>query len=107
MRSSPAWALADDTSALGALPHDTRERAALGLRLAGALWRFWRARGYLGEGRAWLDAALAQAAERPDGAAGAPGALLRAKALKGASVLARDQGDYRRATALGVVAYRE
>jgi len=32
---------------------ETRE-AALGLRLAGALWRFWYARGYLSEGREWL-----------------------------------------------------
>jgi predicted ATPase/DNA-binding CsgD family transcriptional regulator len=60
------------------------------LRLASALWNFWLARGYLGEGRRWLEEALAI------GGAGA----LRAKALHGAGVLAHYQGDYVQATAL-------
>jgi len=94
-------ALADDTSAQSALPHETHERGASGPRLAGALWRFWRARGYLGEGRAWLDAALARTAAWGDATTAAPVAPLHAKVLRGASVLARDQGDYQRATALG------
>ena len=33
--------------------------AAEGLRLASALWRFWFQRGYLREGRSWLEALLA------------------------------------------------
>jgi tetratricopeptide (TPR) repeat protein len=48
------------------------------LQLSGALWRFWLARGYLEEGRRWLEAALA-------GDGGEP--LARAKALLGAGVL--------------------
>jgi predicted ATPase len=36
-----------------------RGEAAAGLRLGGALWRFWRTRGYLTEGRAWLVELLA------------------------------------------------
>lgn len=101
LRAALAWALVDDdTSAQSALPYDPRGCAALGLRLAGALWRFWRVRGYLSEGRAWLDAALARPPAR-GGTTALSDAAARVKALRGASVLARDQGDYRRATALG------
>jgi tetratricopeptide (TPR) repeat protein len=76
------------------------------LRLAGALFAFWDFRGYLREGREWLEAALARSGglpgarsvgehdpgsetdgERPEGAA-------RAKALYGAGALALFQGDY-------------
>jgi len=68
---------------------------ARGVRLAGALWRFWYVRGHLSEGRAWLDGLLALTTndEGPD-------AAVRAKALTGAGVLANIQGDYDRATAL-------
>jgi predicted ATPase/class 3 adenylate cyclase/DNA-binding CsgD family transcriptional regulator len=66
--------------------------AETALRLASALWGFWLARGYLGEGRRWLDEALATVD-------GAP-ATVRAKALHGAGVLAHYQGDYDRAEAL-------
>jgi predicted ATPase/transcriptional regulator with XRE-family HTH domain len=66
--------------------------AEMGLRLAGALWRFWLMRGHFHEGRAWLEGALAGA----EGAA--PNA--RAEALQGAGVLAAEQGDYGRAAAL-------
>ncbi len=70
--------------------------SALGLRLAGALWRFWYVRGHLSEGRAWLDGllALTTSDREPDVAA------IRAKALTGAGVLANIQGDYDRATVL-------
>jgi predicted ATPase/Tfp pilus assembly protein PilF len=63
-----------------------------GLRLSGALWRFWWVRGYLNEGRAWLEDLLARSGEAA--------AAMRAKALRGAGVLAWVQGNYGRATAL-------
>jgi len=62
-----------------------------GLRLAGALRRFWMVRGYWTEGRQRLEAALAL----ENGAA-----PLRSKALAGAASLAQSQGDYQRAEAL-------
>ncbi|HET8627375.1 MAG TPA: diguanylate cyclase [Thermomicrobiales bacterium] len=65
---------------------------AAGLRLAGALAPFWEARGYLQEGRAWLE----EAARR---APGAPEAW-RARALALAGRLAFRQGDYPVARAL-------
>jgi predicted ATPase/transcriptional regulator with XRE-family HTH domain len=64
---------------------------AAGLRLAGALWRFWHTRGHLSEGSAWLDRMLAR---------GAGSAADRAKALNGAGNLAYYQGDYERSGAL-------
>ncbi|HZI37255.1 MAG TPA: tetratricopeptide repeat protein, partial [Acidimicrobiia bacterium] len=57
----------------------------LWLRLAGALWRFWELRFHLGEGRSWLEGALA--ADR-----GAPPAV-RARALNGLANLTWSQGD--------------
>ena len=65
---------------LGARPRG----AEAALRLGGALWRFWHMRGYLAEGRRWLERALAGA----DGVAPA----VRAKALTGAGVLAHLSG---------------
>jgi DNA-binding CsgD family transcriptional regulator/Tfp pilus assembly protein PilF len=62
-----------------------RQDAEGAQRLAGALWRFWYARGPLAEGRRWLDRALAL-----DG----PPMAARGKALNGAGQLARFQGDY-------------
>ncbi|MGI8854283.1 MAG: helix-turn-helix transcriptional regulator [Thermomicrobiales bacterium] len=69
-----------------------QEEAETALRLVGALWPFWEARGYLREGRRWLAAALGMA----DG--GDP--ALRGKALRGAGLLATWQGDYTAARAL-------
>ncbi|MFN8558753.1 MAG: tetratricopeptide repeat protein [Dehalococcoidia bacterium] len=82
----------------GARPRQSARRAASGgpeavderLRLAGALYRFWEARGLLSEGRAWLERALA-------GNGGA--AAARAKAAHGAALLAQRQGDYATAVA--------
>ena len=57
-----------------------------GLRLAVTLSRFWLVRGYLSEGRRWLEFTLAAS---PDATASD-----RAKALIAASTLAWHQGDY-------------
>jgi hypothetical protein len=66
----------------------TEERhAESALRLAGALAWFWNMRGYLNEGRRWLEDLLARPA--PAGATRA-----RAKALGGAGLMATYQGDF-------------
>jgi predicted ATPase/DNA-binding CsgD family transcriptional regulator len=61
----------------------------VGLRLAGALYRFWLARGHLTEARQWLEPALAR------GAGAAP--EIRGVALNAAGVLAGMQHDHLRA----------
>ncbi len=62
-----------------------REDDEMAVRLVAAFWRFWAARGYLTEGRRWMERALARAGNVPDG--------VRAKALDGAASLLRAQGD--------------
>jgi len=76
LRVALAWSLKDGNPEVG-------------LRLAAALWQYWRAFGYLSEGRTWLDQALRAGP-------GAP-ADLRAKALWGACWLAFQQDDLRSA----------
>ncbi|MDQ5851071.1 MAG: tetratricopeptide repeat protein, partial [Chloroflexota bacterium] len=71
--------------------------AGLGLRLAASLWWFWGQRGYLSEGRAWLEGALA--ASRAAASTRELDAL-RAKALYRAGVLAWYQSAHDRAVAL-------
>ena len=71
--------------------------AHTGQRLAGALWRFWSARGHLSEGRRWLREVLALG----DGVGvGSTPPCTRAKALTGAAMLARGQTGYDEAEAL-------
>jgi len=72
------WALEGDVDDL-----------TVGLRLAGAMHRFWIVRGHLGEARQWLERALPRSQELP--------AVMRAKALNAAGVLAGMQGDNDRA----------
>jgi len=62
-----------------------RKASETGLRLAGALWAFWRQ--HLREGRGWLEQVLAQPGAQEHTAA-------RAKALLGAGALAVFQGDF-------------
>jgi tetratricopeptide (TPR) repeat protein len=66
-----------------------RGEAEIAVRLSGSLWRFWYIHGYLSEGRRLLTAALENSARVP--------AVLRTKALTGASVLSFIQGDYEQA----------
>lgn len=61
--------------------------ADLGLRLALSLTRFWTLRGYLSEGRSWLEDLLEAAPANDEGHA-------RMRALAGAAVLTFRQGDY-------------
>jgi tetratricopeptide (TPR) repeat protein len=75
LRAALAWSRADAAT------------AETGARLAGALVRFWYLRGPVGEGRAWLEEALA----RTDPAAQP---ALRAQLLQGAGALAQTHGDY-------------
>lgn len=67
--------------------------AEAGLRLAGALWRFWEVRGFFREGRALLEELLAL----PSASART---RARAKALNGAGDLAYRFGDYNAARRL-------
>ncbi len=69
--------------------------AAVGLRMAGALAQFWERHGYVREGRAWLDALLAEDEETPP--------AVRARALNVNGNLARVEGDYE----VAVARYRE
>ncbi len=61
----------------------------IGLRLVGALWRFWMARGHFTEGRGWLE----RVQERSSDAAPA----LQAKAFTGAGSMAWSQGNFQQA----------
>jgi predicted ATPase len=75
----------------------------VGFHLGGALWYFWFLSGRMSEGRNWLDMLLATPEATP-----AP--AVRAKALVGASWLARSQGAFGEATALakeGLALYDE
>ncbi len=79
-----------------ALDHNEAEQA---LRLAGGLWQFWLTRGYVREGRDWLQQALNFRCHILDPAMADSSQLqnlksLVAKALNAAGVLARAQSDY-------------
>jgi predicted ATPase len=82
-----------------------QSEAQSALRLAGALVQFWHTRGYLSEGRQWIERALSIAANEDSASAKpaatdqsikkrVPIAALRAIAQAGAGKLALTQGDY-------------
>ena len=69
-----------------------RSQSPVGVRLAGAMWRFWLTRGHWTEGRRWLSQMI-DAFPDAEGAA-------RAKAILGAGALAFNQRDHDAATRL-------
>ncbi|HEY0735152.1 MAG TPA: tetratricopeptide repeat protein [Herpetosiphonaceae bacterium] len=73
LRAALAWCRADEGD------------SGLGIRLVGALWRFWETRGYLQEGRAAAEDMLVRIGDVE--------VASRAKALRGAGYLAWLQGD--------------
>lgn len=64
-----------------------RGEGEIGLRLAGALGRFWGERGYIGEGRDWLEGVIARADM------GVVPAAVRARVLYAVGTMANLQGD--------------
>jgi non-specific serine/threonine protein kinase len=72
-----------------------RRLSTLGLRVAGGLWMFWLRRRHQREGRHWLAALLALAADDDDPASKA----VQASALDGAAWLAEDAQDFAQASA--------
>ncbi len=96
-----AWVDAEHDNYRAALAWaQAQGEAETGLRLATALRQFWYTRGYLREGRAWLETMLAL-----DGARAIPGSL-KAEALGGAARLALRQGDIAAATTLATESLR-
>jgi predicted ATPase/transcriptional regulator with XRE-family HTH domain len=91
LRAALAWCLDDamigGQRQTGTEPH-SRSPSELGLRLAGALGRFWELRGRVVEGHQWLAKALARAP-----LATADQQAVHAKALKAAATLAGTMGD--------------
>jgi len=71
-----------------------REEVEMALRLGAALCQFWTMRGHLSEGRQWLEGILS------DSRMETVSMRARAKALRGAGVMAYSQGDYGRARVL-------
>jgi predicted ATPase/DNA-binding CsgD family transcriptional regulator len=90
LRAALSWSLGE------------KRDVGFGVRLAAALWPFWFARGYLSEGRRWLESAVSQSGHA------APHAW--AKALNGAGWLATFQDEYGAAKVMieeGLALYRE
>ncbi len=80
----------------------SKGRVEKGLRLGSALAQFWQIRGYLNQGRAWLETLLSKSSAAP--------ASVRASALSGAGFLSLTVEDIEQATAFyeqALVLYRE
>jgi predicted ATPase/transcriptional regulator with XRE-family HTH domain len=94
LRAALSWALEESMpeAARRSEAADTGvERLEGGLRLATALWRYWWIRGFVSEGRIWMEAALAPSV----------GSLeLRAKALGALGIMAWGRGEYHQALEL-------
>jgi non-specific serine/threonine protein kinase len=83
VRAAFAWCLA--------APGDA-SRGEVGLRIAGALWRFWCTGGHLREAQGWLSQLLAAFGARGDG--------IEANARYAGGCVAEDLGDFAQARAL-------
>lgn len=70
--------------------------SVIGLRIAGALWKFWQGYGYTSEGRAWLDQMLTLDVPHPD----ATTMVARLGGLQAAAWLASGQNDDVQAAAM-------
>ena len=88
---------ADHDNLRAALRWALEHRRASALQLAVALWRYWLTRGFLAEGRGWLEAALAANPEPT---------RLRARALIALAVFDVRRGTDRRLAELGAEAVR-
>jgi predicted ATPase len=75
----------------------SKENPEMGLRLAGALGRFWYLQGYRDEGRRWLAQMLAVADVREH-------TTQRVKALNAAALIAENQGEHASARSLAAEA---
>ncbi|HUP27979.1 MAG TPA: tetratricopeptide repeat protein [Chloroflexia bacterium] len=92
-RAALAWCGAQAPLSSHLEGRGSQETAEIGLRTAGALWRYWYVRSLLTEGREQLDRTLSV----PEVVLQACSPGSRAKALNGAGTLAWRQGDYSRA----------
>lgn len=73
-----------------------QHQSALALRLSGALEEFWQVRGYLAEGRQWLEQALQAGRAAFDSAPTNDFRLVYARTALQTAALALTQGDYAR-----------
>ncbi len=74
------------------------DEAAIALAMAASLERFWEVRGYLSEGRGWLESLLEAGSTAPP--------EVRSRALASAAILAQRQGDYEPARTLHIESLR-
>lgn len=97
LRASLAWEERWAGSGQDGSVFEHRPRLENGVRLSAALWRFWYVQRYWAEGRQWLESALARTVPETLGMRDATevwqATPARAKALYGAALLARAQGD--------------
>jgi predicted ATPase/DNA-binding SARP family transcriptional activator len=91
-RAALAWALPGKDSA--------QLTTEIALRLAGCLGRFWLVRGYLDEGRRWLETGLAALADGLTEPAIVVAEAVQAKALLAVGILIARQYDHERAREL-------
>ncbi len=95
LRAALRWAMKGGSDSANANNAKNDERVEAGLRIGGALYRFWLVRGYWGEGRDALEGLLTRAR----GVVGCSSGVM-AKALNLAGTLFYMQGDYTTARSL-------